>query len=492
MPMEYPVPDPLDVEQGNIDLLSSRGASINKADSGNKFALRFDDGIASQYEQAFKILSEYGFTGTLFPVTKAIQDGSWANVNTSHSEPPLTVEQIKEMAKAGWEIGCHTHTHTDLTGATESTIQSELENSISLIEQWTGKKPVSFVFPWDKYDALSWQGANNYFQFLNTARSHSDTTQNNDYPLEVKRTVPFGTFKQLPSKNRDNVRKQIRGAYHDVTQAEMEDLRDWALREGLHLCAISQLGRSSHALFREEWSGLPSQTEWYFDGTTTPLSESSEQTIFNRGTVVKYSGAKVNCSLRRDNLRGFIEGERNYAKLSGLFNVTTYNSGWIDVFVNIHDSLKQSIVGFPADRVPRIIEGATSGWEYKRAVFDIPNHPDREYFNVLVRFNNFDGTVYITNLHVNVGTEEGYSEGTATIPSGSTSVTVSHNLPITPAKKHIDVRNITGLGSATNFWVSNVTSTDFTISVDADPTQDVDFQYIIDCGWIPYNRTLTF
>jgi hypothetical protein len=60
------------------------------------------------------------------------------------------------------------------------------------------------------------------------------------------------------------------------------------------------------------------------------------------------------------------------------------------------------------------------------------------------------------------------SSGTATIPSGSTSVTVNHGLGVTPSVKDCSVTPTNSLGSATKFWTSNFTATTFTINVNAD------------------------
>jgi len=59
--------------------------------------------------------------------------------------------------------------------------------------------------------------------------------------------------------------------------------------------------------------------------------------------------------------------------------------------------------------------------------------------------------------------------GTATITSGNTYVDVTHNLNETPNIEDIIVTPMNNLGSATKFWISNVTSTTFRINVDTDP-----------------------
>lgn len=61
------------------------------------------------------------------------------------------------------------------------------------------------------------------------------------------------------------------------------------------------------------------------------------------------------------------------------------------------------------------------------------------------------------------------NSGTATIPSGSTTVVVSHGLGRTPVLADIIVTPNNNLGLATKFWVSAPTATQFTINATPDP-----------------------
>ncbi len=61
------------------------------------------------------------------------------------------------------------------------------------------------------------------------------------------------------------------------------------------------------------------------------------------------------------------------------------------------------------------------------------------------------------------------ASGTATVPSGSTSVAVTHGLAATPSNRHIMVTPTNNKGSATEHWISAPGATTFTINVDVDP-----------------------
>jgi aconitase A len=70
------------------------------------------------------------------------------------------------------------------------------------------------------------------------------------------------------------------------------------------------------------------------------------------------------------------------------------------------------------------------------------------------------------------------ASGTSTVTNGNTSVVVSHGLgdsiykALTPTAGQLRVVPTNNLGNATKFWVSNFTTTQFTINVDANPGTD--------------------
>jgi len=61
------------------------------------------------------------------------------------------------------------------------------------------------------------------------------------------------------------------------------------------------------------------------------------------------------------------------------------------------------------------------------------------------------------------------NSGTGTVASGQTTIAVNHGLAITPSINNIHVTPTNSMGSATKYFVSTVTSTQFTINVNTDP-----------------------
>lgn len=75
------------------------------------------------------------------------------------------------------------------------------------------------------------------------------------------------------------------------------------------------------------------------------------------------------------------------------------------------------------------------------------------------------------------------NHGAASITSGTTSIAVTHGLALTPTLDQIDVTPQTSLGSATTFWISNPTATQFTINVNVNPAATVTFGWRANVGY---------
>jgi hypothetical protein len=62
-----------------------------------------------------------------------------------------------------------------------------------------------------------------------------------------------------------------------------------------------------------------------------------------------------------------------------------------------------------------------------------------------------------------------FNKGSATVADTTTSIAVNHGLSVTPVAQDITLTPTNNLGNASHFWVSTITSTQFTINVDSDP-----------------------
>ncbi len=104
--------------------------------------ITFDDSWGSQYTNAFPIMKKYGFTGVLYTVVAYINKPSGLDADPNY----LTVEQLKEMAAAGWEIGSHTETHPDLL-ADATALRYEIVQSRKDLQDLLGVPVLTFAYP---------------------------------------------------------------------------------------------------------------------------------------------------------------------------------------------------------------------------------------------------------------------------------------------------------------------------------------------------------
>ncbi len=145
--------------ENHVKLLKSYGFSNLNLEKGfdknnlkRQVLFTFDDGYKSVFDYAHPILSNYGFTGIVFIVTKYIgQKGDW-EVPLLSSLPHLSQHEIKTLYKSGWIIGSHSHTHNDLTTLSTTRLKEEIRASIGTLEDILGDKVYTFSYPFGKYN----------------------------------------------------------------------------------------------------------------------------------------------------------------------------------------------------------------------------------------------------------------------------------------------------------------------------------------------------
>lgn len=105
--------------------------------------LTFDDGYIDNYEIAFPILEEFGYTGTFFIVTEFVDFGV---------EGYMTWEMIEEMAAAGHRFESHTKSHPDLSNLKRSDLVWQILGSQETLAAHIGYKPQFLSYPSGRYN----------------------------------------------------------------------------------------------------------------------------------------------------------------------------------------------------------------------------------------------------------------------------------------------------------------------------------------------------
>jgi peptidoglycan/xylan/chitin deacetylase (PgdA/CDA1 family) len=117
--------------------------------------ITFDDGYMDNYSVAYPILRKFGFTATFFITPSYVNTDHiyWWDLqgaSVSGDQPSyqlLTWQQIREMERAGFEIGSHTCTHAILTKISEVEAWREVDQSRRILSDALGKSIESFCYP---------------------------------------------------------------------------------------------------------------------------------------------------------------------------------------------------------------------------------------------------------------------------------------------------------------------------------------------------------
>lgn len=117
--------------------------------------LTFDDATISHYKYAFPIMQEFGFAGFASVPTQSVETGSDGNI---------TVDQMQEMQKLGWEFGSETQTHAHTSQLSVEEVRTELEGSKRwLLENGFTKGAEFLTYPYSDHSSEVVDIASDYY-----------------------------------------------------------------------------------------------------------------------------------------------------------------------------------------------------------------------------------------------------------------------------------------------------------------------------------------
>lgn len=122
--------------------------------------ITFDDGYKNVLSVA-PLLKKHGVKPTLFILANPEQANRLEMDNTL---PLMSWSEIKKLQESGWEIGCHTVTHANLSILTTEKQTQEIKSAKKIIEKKLGYTCHSIAYPRGKYttNTLDLVGEANY------------------------------------------------------------------------------------------------------------------------------------------------------------------------------------------------------------------------------------------------------------------------------------------------------------------------------------------
>jgi peptidoglycan/xylan/chitin deacetylase (PgdA/CDA1 family) len=133
---------PIDLFRRHVESLQEREPvlSLDQALGGRGgVVLSFDDGFADFHDHVLPVLTDRGIPAILYLATGLVGVGPEG----------LHWSQLEDAISTGLvTIGSHTHSHSDLSRATESEAGAEMDRSRGLIEDRLGVPCRHFAYPW--------------------------------------------------------------------------------------------------------------------------------------------------------------------------------------------------------------------------------------------------------------------------------------------------------------------------------------------------------
>jgi peptidoglycan/xylan/chitin deacetylase (PgdA/CDA1 family) len=123
-----------------------RGSSVTEALAGDgkerrRVAVTFDDGYETDLLVAAPVLMNVAFGATFYMVAGFVG-------RRGH----LSVEQLRELARLGFEIGCHSMTHRYLPALPMDSLRIEIREAKKLLENILGRRVDHFSCPGGRWD----------------------------------------------------------------------------------------------------------------------------------------------------------------------------------------------------------------------------------------------------------------------------------------------------------------------------------------------------
>lgn len=135
-----------------------RGISIRElfeteSPSPRTVVLTFDDGLANFAEAAWPVLAGLGFTGTAYVPTRFIGgEAAWYADYDLPRMACMSWESLREVHRAGADIGSHAVSHRDLTAIPDADLREELRGSRTALEDGLGAAVEHLAYPFGASD----------------------------------------------------------------------------------------------------------------------------------------------------------------------------------------------------------------------------------------------------------------------------------------------------------------------------------------------------
>jgi peptidoglycan/xylan/chitin deacetylase (PgdA/CDA1 family) len=128
---------------------------------GRRLAITFDDALRSVATRALPVLERLGAVATVYAPSQFLADGApmaWPEVAghlaTEHAAEleGMTIEELRDIARRGWEVGSHTRSHPWLPTLDDAALAHELAGSKAELEGLLELPIRTLAYPFGAFD----------------------------------------------------------------------------------------------------------------------------------------------------------------------------------------------------------------------------------------------------------------------------------------------------------------------------------------------------
>lgn len=188
--------------------------------------LTFDDGYADNFEVAFPILQELGFTAAVFPVLDLGRRFSTWEAEPAMHAALMSPESMRTMEAAGIEFGSHTMTHPRLPRASDAELVDELTRSREVLGAIVARPLAVVAYPYGEVDPRVKRAAL-HSGYTAALAVHSGPLRIDADPLEIRRVCVANSANEAYMKFKASGAAKLYEWFKSKAKERLRSAREW-------------------------------------------------------------------------------------------------------------------------------------------------------------------------------------------------------------------------------------------------------------------------